>query len=134
MANTIPQYIRDAVRRRTESAYRYFTYDRIISEWCEKNQVDTEFINGNSNPSSIKSIEICIAVMEEFKNSIENDLIPFLETLRVMYNKTQNKQIWKELIRWLPESWLQTRTVTLNYENLLAICRHRRHHKATCGN
>lgn len=62
-------------------------------------------------------------------NAIENDLIPFLETLRVMYNKTQNKQIWKELIRWLPESWLQTRTVTLNYENLLAICRHRRHHK-----
>ena len=37
-------------------------------------------------------------------NTIENDLIPFLETLRVMYNKTQNKQIWKELIRWLPES------------------------------
>lgn len=62
-------------------------------------------------------------------NSIEDDLIPFLETLRVMYNKTQNKQIWKELIRWLPESWLQTRTVTLNYENLLAICKQRRHHK-----
>lgn len=39
--------------------------------------------------------------------------------------------IWKELIRWLPESWLQTRTVTLNYENLLAICSksQRRFHK-----
>lgn len=39
--------------------------------------------------------------------------------------------IWKELIRWLPESWLQTRTVTLNYENLLAMCSkgQRRFHK-----
>lgn len=41
------------------------------------------------------------------------------------------KQYWKELIRWLPESWLQTRTVTMNYENLLAMCSpgQRRHHK-----
>ena len=41
------------------------------------------------------------------------------------------KRYWKELIRWLPESWLQTRTVTFNYENLLAICSRgqRRFHK-----
>lgn len=36
---------------------------------------------------------------------------------------------WKELVRWLPESWLQTRTVTLNYENLLSIYHQRKHHK-----
>ena len=52
-----------------------------------------------------------------------------LEQLRKLYLETNDKTYWKELIRWLPESWLQTRTVTLNYENLLAICRHRRHHK-----
>lgn len=41
------------------------------------------------------------------------------------------KRYWKELIRWLPESWLQTRTVTFNYENLLAMCSkgQRRFHK-----
>lgn len=39
------------------------------------------------------------------------------------------KAYWKELIRWLPESWLQTRTVTLNYENLLAMFRQRNAHK-----
>lgn len=41
------------------------------------------------------------------------------------------KQYWKELIRWLPESWLQKRTVTMNYENLLAMCSkgQRRFHK-----
>ena len=43
----------------------------------------------------------------------------------MMYN------LWKELVRWLPEGWLQTRTVTMNYENLLAMCSkgQRRFHK-----
>lgn len=30
--------------------------------------------------------------------------------------------VWKELIRWLPEGWLQKRTVTMTYENLHAMC------------
>lgn len=62
-------------------------------------------------------------------NVIKNDFIPFLEILRVLYNTTHNKRFWKELIRWLPESWLQTRTVTMNYENLVTICKQRRNHK-----
>lgn len=43
------------------------------------------------------------------------------------------KLYWKELIRWVPESWMQTRTVTMNYENLLAMCSkgQRRFHKLT---
>ena len=65
------------------------------------------------------------------KNVVENILIPYLEWLRVKYLETKDKKIWKELIRWLPESWLQTRTVTMNYENLLAMCSksQRRFHK-----
>lgn len=39
--------------------------------------------------------------------------------------------IWKELIRLLPCSWLQTRTITMNYENLLNMYYQRRHHKLT---
>lgn len=58
-------------------------------------------------------------------------LIPYLEYLRQQYLATKDKKIWKELIRWLPESWLQTRTVTMNYENLLTMCStsQRRFHK-----
>lgn len=43
------------------------------------------------------------------------------------------KKYWKELIRLLPESWLQKRTVTMDYENLLAVCSkgQRRNHKLT---
>lgn len=58
-------------------------------------------------------------------------LIQSLEKLRLKYLETKDKRYWKELIRWLPESWLQKRTVTLNYENLLAMCSssQRRFHK-----
>lgn len=60
-----------------------------------------------------------------------NTIIDYCETLRQKYNETQDKVYWKELVRVLPEGWLQKRTVTLNYENLLAICSksQRRFHK-----
>lgn len=60
-----------------------------------------------------------------------------LEQLRQLYMMTEDKvlkkQYWKELIRWLPEGWLQTRTVTMTYENLFAMCSpgQRRFHKQT---
>ena len=58
-------------------------------------------------------------------------LISVLENLRLTYLATKNEAYWKEFIRWLPESWLQTRTVTMSYENLLAMCSkgQRRFHK-----
>lgn len=39
--------------------------------------------------------------------------------------------MWKELIRLLPSAWLQTRTITMNYENLMSMYYHRRNHKLT---
>ena len=62
-----------------------------------------------------------------------NMIIDYCEKLRQKYLETKDKKYWKELIRWLPESWLQTRTVTMNYENLLGMCSkgQRRFHKLT---
>lgn len=81
---------------------------------------------------------------------IQMVLIPYLEFLRQKWVKLQEaihlptgdieyinslekqaKKIWKELVRWLPEAWLQTRTITMNYENLLGMCSkgQRRFHK-----
>lgn len=62
---------------------------------------------------------------------IYNQIIDSCENLRQKYLKTKDKRYWKELIRWLPESWLQKRTVTMTYENLLAMCSkgQRRYHK-----
>lgn len=60
-------------------------------------------------------------------------LLKYLEYLRNTYNETKDIRYWKELIRLLPESWLQKRTVTMDYENLFAICSRgqRRYHKLT---
>lgn len=52
-----------------------------------------------------------------------------LETLRKLYNETKDKRYWKELIRLLPESWLQKRTVTMSYENIFKMVRERINHK-----
>lgn len=62
---------------------------------------------------------------------IETGLIRYLETLRQKYLETKDKRYWKELVRWLPESWLQTRTVTMNYENLRNMYFQRKNHKLT---
>lgn len=58
-----------------------------------------------------------------------SDLISDLEALRQKYNETKDKRYWKELIRWLPNGWLQTRTVTMNYENLRSMYYQREYHK-----
>ena len=64
-------------------------------------------------------------------STFEEDIIYVLENLRQKYLETKDKRYWKELIRWLPESWLQKRTVTMTYENVLAMCSkgQRRFHK-----
>ena len=64
-------------------------------------------------------------------NIIENILIPYLENLRQKFLETKDMRYWKELIRWLPESWLQTRTWTANYSILRNIYHWRKNHKLT---
>ena len=58
-------------------------------------------------------------------------VVSYLEQLRQKYNETKDKRYWKELIRLLPESWLQKRTITMNYENLLNMYQQRKNHKLT---
>ena len=109
-----------------------------------------------SYPITLESFEI-----DDYKTfSVEHEtfvkhLVEYCEGLRLSYNNLmtiyKNKElteevrndakdradiVWKELIRWLPESWLQTRTVTMNYENILSMYRQRcMFHKLTewCG-
>ena len=59
------------------------------------------------------------------------DIIEDLECLRQKYLETKDMKYWKELIRWLPEGWLQTRTWTANYAVLRNIIHWRKGHKLT---
>lgn len=56
-------------------------------------------------------------------------IIAYCERFRQLYVETKDKKYWKELIRWLPNGWLQTRTVTLNYEVLRNQYFQRQNHK-----
>ena len=70
--------------------------------------------------------------IESFKEeSMWINVIGWCEQLRQKYNETNDKRYWKELIRLLPESWLQKRTITMNYENVLNMIHQRRNHKLT---
>ena len=64
---------------------------------------------------------------DEFWDMFINDL----ENLRKKYLKTNDIRYWKELIRLLPESWLQTRTWSANYAILRNIYSQRKNHKLT---
>lgn len=59
----------------------------------------------------------------------EKHVIFVLENIRQKYLVTKDKRYWLELLRWLPESWLQTRTVTLNYQVIRQMYFDRRNHK-----
>lgn len=74
--------------------------------------------------------DYCPDVFEDGGAQIQA-FIDMLEGLRLKYIETKDERYWKELIRWLPSSWLQKRTWTCNYETLLAICSksQRRNHK-----
>ena len=64
-------------------------------------------------------------------STFEEDIIYVLENIRQKYLETKDKRYWKELVRWLPESWLQKRTITMNYENIRNMYFQRRNHKLT---
>lgn len=76
------------------------------------------------------SIGDCVGT-KEIEVHYSETLIGMLESLRRKYLETKDKRYWKELIRWLPEGWLQTRTWTANYSTLRNIIRWRTGHKLT---
>ena len=60
-----------------------------------------------------------------------DSIIEHCEALRLEYLDTKDIGYWKELIRILPEGWLQTRTWTANYSILRNIIHWRTNHRLT---
>lgn len=67
----------------------------------------------------------------------ENEFEKFLNTLNILNELrdewliTKDKEVWKTLIQMLPRNWLQTRTITMNYEVIRNIVHQRANHKLT---
>ena len=57
------------------------------------------------------------------------DFIGFMEKKRVSFVENKNKDDWYDIIQLLPSSYNQTRTITMNYENLHNMYFARKSHK-----
>lgn len=56
-------------------------------------------------------------------------VIEHLEKLRLKFVETKDKKYWYDIIQFLPSSYNQMRTCTLNYENLIGMYALRKNHK-----
>ena len=78
-------------------------------------------------------IDTIINYMEALRQEY-NTIIEQIKTLQsdsdyIVGLQERANWVWKELIRWLPESWLQKRTITMNYENVRSMVHQRMNHK-----
>ena len=67
--------------------------------------------------------------MTEQTRKVMQNLVDYLETLRLEYLATKDKTVWYDMIQLLPSSYNQMRTCTMNYENLINIYHARQNHK-----
>lgn len=86
--------------------------------------------NSTSTMHKLASTPITIDCFENGE-MVYSFTIAELEMNRLKYLETKDKNEWKRLIVNLPESWLQKRTITMNYENILNMYRQRKNHKLT---
>ena len=95
-------------------------------------ELDTYKVGTVSNSTStMHKLASTPITMDCFENGemIYSFTIAELEMNRLKYLETKDKNEWKRLIVNLPESWLQKRTITMNYENILNMYRQRKNHK-----
>ncbi|MBO5195531.1 MAG: hypothetical protein J6C03_00375 [Clostridia bacterium] len=70
----------------------------------------------------------CDRMSEKALACLDN-VINVLEETRVEFVETKERAHWDDLIQLLPSSYNQTRTCTMNYENLINMYYARRNHK-----
>lgn len=67
--------------------------------------------------------------LDEYSLIAMGNIIDRINELRAKYVETKDKETWYQMIQLLPTSYLQRRTLMLNYEVLRNIYRQRRYHK-----
>ena len=66
-----------------------------------------------------------------YRDDMLGDIIFDLNTLRKACLEKSEKKVWYEIIKLLPSSYLQLRTLDLNYETLMRMYFARKNHKLT---
>ena len=67
--------------------------------------------------------------LDEVSKAALQSLVNILNSYRIRYNRTKDKNDWWQMIQLLPTSYNQKRTVQLNYEVLAGIYPTRKDHK-----
>lgn len=67
--------------------------------------------------------------MSEEALMLLDEVIRFLELRRQVFLETKDLQLWDDMIQLLPSSYNQLRTVTMTYENAVALIHQRENHK-----
>ena len=115
------------------------TMHKIASKPITIDCFETDDYNSSLQIADGDSIEIQVNGFIEFLEQLRLKHLHYLkQSQREDISKSERKHFereakkyWKELIRWLPESWLQTRTVTMSYQNIRAMRKARKSHKQT---
>ena len=69
-------------------------------------------------------------LLYEWQSQMMNT-ISMLNYAREEYLRTKDKKWWWQMIQLLPQSYMQKRTITMNYENVVNIIKQRSGHKLT---
>lgn len=107
------------------------TMHTITNRPISMNDFDIEWdkikdIQSMKNPAliEVEFLNDATRAFDSFAKTIET-----LNFLRERYLSSKDSNYWKLLIQMLPDSYIQMRTVTLNYQVLRTIYFDRRHHK-----
>ena len=66
---------------------------------------------------------------EEDFSSIDKKVLKIINKKIIKYQKTKSKEDWRDMLDNIPQSFLYTRTVDLNYEVFLTMYFNRKNHK-----
>lgn len=120
---------------RTARRFDYVEVQEILEKFAEgytKKEIATMFNCADSIIGDIingKTYQAIEPNTMDLLQLIVDDLNNLREQWLVESDIQRKKYIWKAIIALLPESWLQKRTMTMNYENLYAIYHQRKDHK-----
>lgn len=94
-----------------------FSCDHMIGQFDDVSEHASVMVSDDYNVYDLSSMEILGIVVQA------------LNHYRNMYQETNDKKYWWQMIQLLPSSYNQRSTVMMNYETLTAIYRWRRTHK-----
>lgn len=112
----------------TKDRFEMDDYDDSLEVFDENNGHITLLDNIWKN--DIKVLEALRLAAVNIDKKLKDKNSQLSKEERIELTKLEQKY-WKELLRKLPNSWLQTRTVTLNYENIRSMVHQRKGHKLT---